>query len=591
MPALWRFPAIRRSIAATSALLMIAAAPPTAPPADLIVHNAKIWTVDPARPRAQAVAVRGNRIVAVGGEAEVLSLRGPRTRTLDAQGRLVLPGFIDAHTHFESAADWMFEPRLADVDDERLFLERIAEVVRRVPRDMWIVGGNWSDKAAAQAAKAGYRNFRPYTPALAAVDRISPDHPILVRRFDGAYFINSRGMKLLRLNRFTPNPANGAYGRDPATGALDGMLYGSAGERAEETLPPKSRARTMIGARLVLKDLARLGITGIHDIARVDDISENQTFHSHVERFASSLDLFRHLRAAGALTVRVSPLLTLRTWTDLKAHGITPGSGDEMIHFTGLKTFVDAYMMFEPFLDTPDYAGDFTFRVVDEATMERDIVGADAAGFDIGAHLTGDKAHHLYLNWLETARRKNPPRDRRHRLIHAWYPTRADIERAGRMGMIADITPYHYIRERDRMASRLGPERMQTAQAWRLLADQGVRIDIGSDMPGSFDKSEIAPHNPFENIYYITTRRKLGEKGSSSPQALTVEEAIRAYTLNPAFAAREEGIKGSISEGKLADLIVLSRDILTSAREDIPDTRVVHTIFDGRILYSEPTGR
>ncbi len=554
--------------------------------ADLIIHNAKVWTVDKAKPTAQAVAIRGNRIVKVGGEREVLRLKDKSTRLVDARGRLVLPGFIDAHTHFEGAADWMFEPRLYDVNDERLFLERISQVAKRVPKGMWITGGNWSDKAAAAAARRGDKGFRSYVPSLAAVDRITPDHPLLVRRYDGAFFINSKGIELIRLGRFTPNPANGRYERDPATGALTGMLYGSAGDRTEKTLPPKSRARTLAGARLVLKDLSRLGITGIHDIARVDEISQAQTFHTNVERFASSLDLFRHLQKAGELTVRVAPLLTLRTWQDLASHGIRPGGGDDMIRFGALKTFVDAFMMFEPFLDTPGFAGDFTFRVVDEATMERDIIAADAGGFDIGAHLTGDKAHHLFLNWLEHAAKQNPSRDRRHRLIHAWYPTLADIRRAGRMRMFADVTPYHYIRERGEMEEKLGHERMKTAQAWRTLADNGVRINIGSDFPGSFDKSNIAPHNPFENIYYVTTRRGLGEKATGAREVLSVAEAIEAYTLNPAIAAREEAVKGSISEGKLADLIIVSRDLLTAKPEDVPDTKVLYTIFDGKIIHA-----
>ena len=575
---------------AAAALILLAAPARAQEKADLIIHNADIWTVDRARPRARAVAVRGNRIVKVGSESEILKLRGERTRMIDAGGRLVLPGFTDAHTHFESAADWMFEPRLVDVNDERLFLARIAEVAKRVPEGMWIIGGDWSAKAAAAAAKRGDKSFKPYVPSLAAVDAISARHPVLLRRYDGAYFVNSKGMELIRIGRFTPDPANGAYARDPRTGALTGMLYGSAGDRVERTLPPRSRARTMVGAKLMLKDLNRFGITGIHDIARVDAISETRTFHTAVERFASSLELFQQLRAQGALTVRVNPLLTLATWQDLAAHGISPGSGDDMIRFGALKTFIDAFMMFDPFLDTPGYAGDFTFRVVDEATMQRDIAAADAAGFDIGAHVTGDKAHHLYIDWLAQAAAANPPRDRRHRLIHAWYPTLPDIRRAGKLRMIADITPYHYIRERHEMEEKLGRERMATAQAWRTLADNGVRLSIGSDLPGSFDKSNIAPHDPFENIYYVTTRRGLGEPaGRTSPrEVLSVAEAIEAYTLNPAFAAREEGARGSITEGKLADLIVLSRNILTSRPEDIPKTTVLYTVLGGKIVHSAP---
>lgn len=555
---------------------------------DLILHNAVVWTVDDARPRAQAVAISGNRIVKVGDDAEVLELRDADTRVLDLQGKLVLPGFIDAHTHFENATEWFFEARLIDVDSEPVLLQRLQETARRVPAGMWITGYDWGAHAAAKARRAG-RQYLAFDPSLAEVDRITPDHPVLLRRHDGSYFINSKGMALARIGRDSPNPGNGEYQRDPATGELTGMLFGSAGERMALTLPPPSMARTLIAAERLVKQLNRYGITGIHDIARVDGISQQHIYHTNVERSNSDLAIFTGLRERGQLSVRVSPILTLTNWRDYPGHGIAAGGGDELIHYSALKAFVDGFYMEQPYLDNPDYAGGLTFRVVDEATMEADVVAADRLGFDPAVHAIGDKAHRLLLDWYEKAIAANPARDRRMRIIHAWYPAMREIERAGRIGAIAEITPNHLIREIDAIDRKLGPQRAETAFAWRTMIDNGVRLNIVSDWPGSFDRGSTNPLDPMENLYHALTRADLdGEPGGGwhPDQALTIEEAIRAYTINPAFTSHEEAIKGSITEGKLADLVVLSDNILELPLRQLLRTKVVHTIFDGRVVYT-----
>lgn len=576
---------------ATSCLLLASAvvqARPAAEPVDLIVHNARVWTVDDAHPLAQAVAVRGNRIVKVGDDAEVLALKGARTRTLDVQGRLVLPGFIDGHTHFENAAEWFYEARLVDVNDEAGMLERLAETAARVPEGMWITGYDWGSFAAAAARRAGDRGFVGFAPSLAAVDRVTSRHPVLLRRHDGSYFVNSLGMRLLRIDRNSLNPSNGEYQRDPATGELTGMLFGSAGGRMAQTLPPPSRARTLIAAEWLVKDLNRQGITGIHDIARVEAISQQQIYHTHVERSNSDLSIFTDLRDRGRLTLRVNPILTMANWRDYASHGIVPQGGDDMIRYGGLKAFIDGFYMEEPYLDNPQNAGGLTFRVVDEASMERDLVAADRLGFDPAVHVIGDKAHRLLLDWYETAVARNPARDRRLRVIHAWFPNAHDIERAGRLGAVADITPYHLMREKKIVDAKLGPARAQTAFAWRTMIDNGIRLNIVSDWPGSFDRGNIAPINPMENLWYALTRQDVGGDpagGWRPEQALTIEEAIRAYTINPAHTTHEQAIRGSITEGKLADLIVLSDNILELAPAQLLDTRVLYTIFDGRVAY------
>lgn len=572
-----------------AALALTAGFGAAAAPADLILRNAEIWTVDDTKPTAHAVAIAGNRIVAVGENADIMSLKGPATRVLDMGGAFMLPGLIDAHTHFGNAVESFFQIRLVDVNEEPLLLQRLQEAVREVPKDMWITGYDWASAAAVAAKKRGDKAFIPFTPTLADLDRIAPDHPVLLRRYDGVYFVNSKGFALAQIDKNTPNPPNGEYVKSPDTGALTGLLLGSAGERMAEIMPPESRARELIGARAMLHELNHYGITGIHDIARVEEISQTKLYRTAVERSYTNLDIFKDLRTQGELTVRVYPILPVANWADYKAYGITPGSGDEMIRYGALKMFVDGFMMEQPYSNNPNYSGGYSFRVVDEKGLRDDAVGGDSAGFDIATHVIGDKAHRLLADWYEDAIHSNPARDRRFRFIHGWYPAPREVERMGAMKAIVDVTPYHLIRELTGMEERLGHDRAAYGFPWRAMIDKGVRLDIGSDWPGSFDRNNIAPLNPMENIYYAITRQRLDGTpagGWHAEQALTVDEAIRAYTINPAFASHEEAIKGSVTAGKLADLVVLDKNIRKASPRDILATKVRLTIFNGKIIYS-----
>lgn len=586
----------RRAQALLAASLFAATAGlAVAAPATLILRNADIWTVDERKPTAHALAIAGNRIVKVGEESEVLKFAGPQTQVLDLRGAFVLPGFTDSHTHFGNAVAAFYDVRLVDVNAGPLLLERLRTTANKVPKGMWITGYDWSSVVAAQAKRRADAGFTPFTPSLAEVDRVTPDHPVLLRRYDGAYFMNSRGLHLARIDKHTPDPANGEYVKDRETGELTGMLLGSAGGRAALILPPPSRARDLISARAMLRELSSHGITSIHDIAYVDEISQTKTWRTNVERSFTDLDLFNDLRARGELSVRVYPILTLASWRDYKAYGITPDMGDDLIRYGTLKMFVDGGVYTsKPYDNPPEASGGFSFRVVDERILHDDLVGADALGFDSAVHVTGDLAHKLLLDWYEDAIRINPPRDRRFRLIHAWYPARAEVERAGRLHAIADVQPGHLIGEMPDMLAKLGPERSAFGFPWRTLMQQGVRITLGSDWPGSFDRSSTATLDPIENIYYAVTRQRLDGTpvgGWHPEQRMTVDEAIRAYTLNGAFASRQEDVKGSLTEGKLADVVVLSKNLRRIAPREIPGVRVRYTIFDGRILYRSEGGR
>lgn len=532
--------------------------------------------MDPARPEARGVAVQGDRIVRVGSERDVQPLIGPSTRVIEIGDRLVLPGFIDAHTHFGNAAAWMFRIGLYDARDEREVLAKVAAHARRVPDGVWLQGGDLGAAAAWDADAAGLRRPFPMAIDRRALDDAAPKHPVLLRRVDGAYVANSLALSRARIGRDTPDPRGGRIERDD-NGEPTGVLHGRAGERMAELAPPPNREQQLAGARAALQDLTRVGITSIHDVARLDAISQRRIFHTDVERSSTDLELFRELQRRDELTVRVYAFLSLPTWRDVVASGIRPRSDEGLIRFGGLKAFIDGWLMEEPFAGSR-YSGDFTFRFVDEATMAADIRGADEAGFDPVVHTVGDKAHRLLLDWYEAAVSQNPRRDRRFRVIHAWYPSAQEIERIGRLGLIVDVTPQHLVNDEASVDRKLGPERARTAHAWRSLIDAGARLDLVSDWPGSFNEQRATPLAPLENIALAVTRSWHPE------QRLTVEEAIAAYTVNPAYASYEEDRKGSITEGKLADLVVLSHDILGRGAERVSDARVDATLLGGRIL-------
>jgi predicted amidohydrolase YtcJ len=548
------------------------------PPADLILYNGNVWTVDPARPRAEAVAVQGSRIQKVGSNREVLALRAASTRTVDLQGKLLFPGFNDAHTHFENAVQWFFEVLVMDATRPQEILGKLQDAAVRVPEGMWITGTDWSALPAWTALK----KKQPYTafvPDLKAVDAVTPNHSVLLRRYDRVYFANSRALTAAKVTEQTTDPPGGHYERD-ANGKLTGVLQGTAGEMMQQLLPPINRVQKRIGALGVIQEFQRYGITSIQDIARVDAVSQEQRYSTFVERSYSDAAIFKDLRDRKQLGVRVYALTPLQSFRALASRGITPGSGDEWLRFGALKEIMDGSYMFEPWGTRPGYSGGWAFRFPGEEAMAGNILDADRAGFDIGAHVLGDRAMHLLLNWYEAAVKANGPRDRRFRLIHAWYATPADLERAGRMKLIADITPAQLTNDIHAVESFAGPARVNTAFAWKAMLRAGVKLDIVSDMPGLFNKQEVASFNPLENIYQAVTRN-----GWHTEQSLTVPEAIEAYTVNPAYASHEEKLKGSITEGKLADMVVISENILTVPVEKLRSTRVLYTILGGKFVY------
>jgi predicted amidohydrolase YtcJ len=391
---------------------------------------------------------------------------------------------------------------------------------------------------------------------------------------------------MARLSTKTPNPPGGSYGKGPETGELNGMLYGTAGEGLERQLPPMSLKQKLIGARAVMRDLNKVGITSITDMARLDEISNEQIYPFYVERSATDGRIFQTLKKKEELTVRVYAMLPIETEKSLVDHQVKPGSGDAWLRFGALKAYGDSGIMFKP-VPGMGLPGEWSYRFPGESEFARNIVDADKAGYDVGVHIIGDKAVNALLDWYGEAVQQNPARDRRHRLIHIWHTTEADIKRAGKMGFVADVQPYHLEREVAQIGDTLDDERARTSHAWKSFIDAGVVLNLGSDMPGSFNRLHVSPYNPLENIFSAVTRtnKKGFPAGGWHPeQKLTVQQAIKAYTLNPAWSSREDKIKGSITEGKLADIVVLDKDLLTIPPQEYLNTKVVYTILNGKIL-------
>lgn len=535
---------------------------PETPAGDLVLHGGSVWTGDSAQPSATAVAMSNGRITAVGGDEEVLA-RAPRgARRLDLGGRLVCPGFIDAHTHFENACDWFFQVPLTGVNDGARLRALVARTVTGVPPGIWVTGGG--DFGAADA---------PLTPRLADIDAVSPDNPLLLRRTDGSYFANTNALRIARLT------------------STDGLLDRRTGEAVQRLVAPVSLEQKLVGARGVLAELHRLGITSIHDIARHPALSERAIHSCHVERSYSNLAVFEELRRRDELGVRVYAFLTLDTFEGLADVGIHPGAGDEWLRYGALKIFLDSGVMLPPFdaalAAAAGLKDDWSYRFVGEEKLLERIVAGDRAGFDIGVHVQGDAAIRLALDCFQHAVRVNPYRDRRHRLIHAWHLAEEDFARAADLGVVADVTADHLLLYSRGLDELLGEARAGNAFAWRRMVDSGVVTNLVSDLPGSFDRSHVATIDPLRNMYVAMTRAAPdGESAAFHPeQALRINDVLRAYTSSPAHSSREERLKGTVSPGKVADLVVLSDDITHGDPDLLLRTTVDITVLAGDIVH------
>jgi hypothetical protein len=577
----------------TVLLATAAQAQAQAQPADLVLLNTTVWTGDPDRPRAQAVAVRGDRIVTVGTTSEVRGLvREGTTRVLDLGGRLVVPGFIDNHTHFASAGRLLLGLNLLEVHDREAFRRKVGEAASRLPAGAWLVGGDWG--AYAQWSKGGTgaspgpaTGGAEFLPTRALIDDVTGDHPALISRFDRQLHVaNGLALVAAGITRATPHPEGGEIFRD-ASGEPNGLLRGTAAALVQKVIPPPSYSQRRAEALRALEEARRWGVTTIHD---------------NVANF-EQLQMFRELQKSGELTARVWARMWLSDWERVLDHvraerlpAVPGGWGDDLVRLGGLKAWVDGIMgnstalFFEPYRHRPDSVGQLRDVMFPEGNLHRLVQGADRAGFTITVHAIGDKANRILLDTYQRVIAENPPRERRHRVVHAQVMHPDDYPRFGKLGLVAEVQPYHAIDDMRWMEERIG-SRARHAYAFRSLLGGGARLSFGSDWPGT--NASYYPINPLLGIYAAVTRQTLDgtpEGGWFPDQRVSLEEALRYFTVANAWATFEEASKGSIAEGKLADMAVLDRDILTRPPTELRETRVLYTIVGGRVVFEAGAG-
>jgi predicted amidohydrolase YtcJ len=561
----------RTLVAALSAVLFAStpgrAAEPAPVAADLVLVNGKVWTVDRGRPEAEALAAWQGRLLAVGANDEIRRLVGPGTRVLDAGGRRVVPGFYDSHVHLLGSGLRLAEVALKDAADEAEFGRRLREFDRKLPPGRWILGGEWDHD----------RTFAGRLPTAELLDRYVHDRPVFLRRYDGHMaVVNTRVLKLAGITAQTPDPPGGVIYRKPGGREPSGVLRDNAMNLAAHLVPATTDEEVIEAVRAALAEARQVGVTSVQDMDGSDPPTRRQL-----------LRLYQDLARAGKLTLRVDLRWPLAEWKSLAALGVTANFGDDWVRVGGLKGFVDGSLgsstakMFTPFLNEPGSTGVF---VTPPGKLREYIEEADRARLSVAVHAIGDRANAELLDIFAEVIRKNGPRDRRFRVEHAQHLRPEDYGRFKALGVIPSLQPYHAIDDGRWAEGRIGAKRCASSYACRSLLDAGARVAFGSDW-------SVAPLDPLLGIDAAVNRRTLDGKhpeGWFPEQKITAAEAVEAYTLTSAYAAFQEKDRGSLAAGKLADFVVLSRDILAPAERDhIADTHVVLTVVGGRVVYEK----
>jgi hypothetical protein len=524
---------------------------------ELIVVNANIRTLDRGRPAAEALAVLGGRIVAVGSTAEIRKLAGKSTRVIDAGGRLVVPGFNDAHVHFLDGGAGLSSVDLRDAKTPAEFVERIRAFAARLPKGRWILNGNWD-----------HENWTPNDlPTAAMIDAVTPDNPVFINRLDGHMALaNSLALRLAGVGKSTPEIAGGEIVRD-RDGNPTGVLKDEAMGYVNRVIPAYSFSERFEFLEAASNYAASLGVTSVQDVSAGTDVG-----------------VYQELMRQGKLKTRVLAVSVLGDWKRWERAGVTRAFGDPMLRVGGLKGFIDGSLgsttawFFDPYLDKPDSRG---LALEEMGTIYERVAGADKAGLQLMVHAIGDRANDEVLKIFERVERENGPRDRRFRVEHAQHLNPDLIRRFAAGKVIASMQPYHVIDDGRWAWKRLDEKRLRGTYAFRSILAAGGRLAFGTDW-------YVAPLNPMFGIYAAVTRRTLDDKNPAGwipEEKITVEEAVRAYTEGSAFAEFQEAEKGTLAVGKLADLVVLSDDIFAIDPVRIRDVRVVATIVGGRVVY------
>jgi hypothetical protein len=525
-------------------------------PVTIAIVNGRVWTGERAKPWAQAVAVSGDRITAVGSTDEIRRLASSRARIIDARGGMVAPGFIDSHIHFLAGGLNLASVQLRDARTPGEFIARIKAFAATVPNGTWITGGDWD-----------HQNWGGELPQRSWIDSVTPNNPVWINRLDGHMALaNSAAMRAAKVPKSGGDIAGGTITRD-ASGEPSGIFKDNAQALIDAAVPDPAPAMLDRALEAAMTYANERGVTSVDHMGSWNDLA-----------------VFERAHRAGTLRTRIYASVPLATWARLRDTVAARGRGDSWLRIGGLKGFVDGSLgshtaaMMQPFTDAPADSGLLVNTPEDLYTWTSN---ADKANLHVIVHAIGDRAINLQLNIFERVERENGQKDRRFRIEHAQHIAPSDVARFGQLGVIPSMQPYHAIDDGRWAEKVIGPERAKTTYAFRSLENTHARLAFGSDWP-------VAPATPLEGIYAAVTRRTLDDKhpgGWIPEQKISVEDALRAYTSGAAYATFEEKEKGSLAPGMLADIVIVDRDLTKIPAETIRDAKIQYTIVGGRVVY------
>ncbi|HMA61386.1 MAG TPA: amidohydrolase [bacterium] len=525
--------------------------------ATLAIINARIWTGDSSNPWAEAISIQNDTITAVGDNSTIENFISEKTKVIDAQGQFVCPGFTDSHVHFLEGGMRLASVNLRNAQTPEEFTKKIKNYADTLKPGTWILGGDWD-----------HTNWGGKLPEKSWIDSVTPENPVWVSRLDGHMALaNSKTLDLAGIDNSVKDTAGGTFIRD-GKGNLTGILKDNAMEKVESIIPEPGEDLKMKALNAAMDHVHSMGVTSVHHMGSWDD-----------------LKIFEKARAKDSLKVRIYAAVPIHTVDRLARKLKEQEQEDKWLKIGGLKGFIDGSLgshtaaMFEPYTDALE---DYGLIVTEKENMYEMVKKGDRIGAQLIVHAIGDRANHMILNIYEKVMDENGERDRRFRIEHAQHLIPEDIPRFDELNVIPSMQPYHCIDDGRWAEPLIGKNRMQTTHAYHSLLDNNAHLIFGSDW-------YVAPPSPLKGIYAAVTRATLDGKNPSGwvpDQKISVEEALQAYTISPAFASFDEDIKGSLEPGKLADLVILNQDITQIDPENIWDVKVVKTIVGGEVVWA-----
>jgi predicted amidohydrolase YtcJ len=539
--------------------------------ADLVLVGGKVLTMEPNQPEATAIAVEADRIVAVGSDEEIRGMAAPNARIIELEGKTVVPGMMDAHVHFIGIGSRRLNIDASQAESKREIVEMVAERVAQSNPGDWIRGRGWDQNNWPVKA----------FPTKEDLDAVSPENPVYLGRVDGhAAWVNSKALEIAGITKDTPDPHGGQIIHDDS-GEPTGTLIDNAFRIVSQHIPPMSKDEKKRAIRLSIEECLASGLTGVHEAGGNRE----------------DIELYEEMMKANEFDFRIYEFIrwpldeqklphTYEALDHFLEKGPQVGLHDHRLTIRGIKMSFDGALgsrgaaFIEPYSDDPDNHG--VLRLTEDEVAET-IARGLRAGFHSAVHAIGDRANRIALDAMEKALQEVPTEDARLRIEHAQVLHPDDVGRFAELGIIPSMQPTHCTTDMHWISDRVGEERSRFAYAWRTLLDEGARIPGGSDAP-------VEPVQPLYGIYAAVTRqdRKGWPEGGWHPeQKVSREEALRMFTIDAAYAAFEEDLKGSIAPGKLADLVVLSKDVMTIPAPEILKTEVLMTVLGGKVVFEK----